>query len=353
GTGDISVHEKQIDGSLKEIHKPSGGSFGGTQVDDNFLQWLTKLFGKFTMETFKEEGMDAYFNLLRDFESKKRLMRPDVSRKITFNVGLYRLLEFYKRNEDMPIEEKIAALGLEHKLKLYPDKLSVDASIIRKWFESPVRMIISHVKDILAESNMKNVKTILLVGGFGESDIVYEAMKTNFENTHTIIRPHEASLAVLKGAVRFGHIPDIIRYRIMTATYGINVMNNFDKGKHPVSKKIIRNNREMVDNIFDIFVRKDDNIELGKEILEDDFTSTNLQKTYIAIYKSTKRDPEYVTDEGCTKLGALTIEHPEGKTFEDKKFDITFVFGDTELFVKVKIKKTGQEFDKYINCLEQ
>jgi hypothetical protein len=177
-------------------------------------------------------------------------------------------------------------------------------------------------------------------------------MKRNFENTHTIIRPHEASLAVLKGAVRFGHIPDIIKYRIMTATYGISVMNDFDKGKHPVSKKIMLNNKEKVDNIFHIFVRKDETIKLGKEI-RDDFTPNDLQKTSVSIYKSTKRDPEYVTDDGCTKLGALTIEHPEGKTFEDKKFDTTFVFGDTELFVKVKIKKTGQEFDKYINCLEQ
>ncbi|XP_060595951.1 heat shock 70 kDa protein 12B-like [Ruditapes philippinarum] len=256
GTGDISVHEKQIDGSLKEIHKPSGGSFGGTQVDDNFLQWLTKLFGKSTMEKFKEEEMEAYFNLLRNFELKKRQMRPDVSGKITFNAGLYSLLEFYKRNSDMSIEEKIATLGLKHKLKLYPDKLRVDASIIREWFESPIRKMMSHVKDILAEQKMKNVKTILLVGGFGESDIVYEAMKTNFENTHTVIRPHEASLAVLKGAVRFGHIPDIIKYRIMTATYGISVMNCFDKGKHPVSKKIMLNNKAKVDNIFHILFAK-------------------------------------------------------------------------------------------------
>ncbi|XP_060595949.1 heat shock 70 kDa protein 12B-like [Ruditapes philippinarum] len=296
--------------------------------------------------------METYFILLRQFESNKRLMRSDVSGKITFNVGLYRLLESYKRNEDMLIEEKAASLGLAHKVKLYPDKLRVDASIIKEWFDLPVKKIISHVKDILAEPNMKNVKTIMLVGGFGESDIVYEAMRATFENTHTIIRPHEASLAVLKGAVRFGHIPDIIRNRIMTATYGIHMTKYFDKDKHPSSKLIILNNKEMVDDIFCIFVRKDDSIELGKQIRKT-FTPNDLQKSSVSIYKSTKLDPEYVTDEGCTKLGALTIEHPEGKTFEDKKFDTTFVFGDTELFVKVKIKKTGQEFDKYINCLEQ
>jgi hypothetical protein len=38
GTADISVHEKLIDCSLKELHKASGGPWGGTVVDDNFLE---------------------------------------------------------------------------------------------------------------------------------------------------------------------------------------------------------------------------------------------------------------------------------------------------------------------------
>ncbi|XP_060583162.1 heat shock 70 kDa protein 12B-like [Ruditapes philippinarum] len=222
---DISVHEKQIDGSVKEIHKPSGGSFGGTQIDDNFLQWLTKLFGKSTMENFKSENMLNYKNLLRDIEIKKKLMRPD-NKSIAFYFG-NRLLQLYKENEDIPIEEKAAALGLKHKLKLYSDKLTVDASVIKEWFDSPIREMISHVKDILAESNMKNVKIILLVGEFSESDIVYETMRENFQKPFTIIRPPEASLAILKGAVSIGHPPATIGCRIITYKRGL--MNDFDK----------------------------------------------------------------------------------------------------------------------------
>ena len=48
GTVDITVHEVVAGGHLKELHKASGGAWGGTQVDDAFYQFLVRLFGKFT-----------------------------------------------------------------------------------------------------------------------------------------------------------------------------------------------------------------------------------------------------------------------------------------------------------------
>jgi len=52
---DVTVHEKNSDGTLKELHSPSGGPWGGTYVDENFIKWLTELFGEVTMKQFKED----------------------------------------------------------------------------------------------------------------------------------------------------------------------------------------------------------------------------------------------------------------------------------------------------------
>jgi len=41
---DVSVHEKNIDGTLKELHRASGGPWGGTLVDDNFIARLSTMF---------------------------------------------------------------------------------------------------------------------------------------------------------------------------------------------------------------------------------------------------------------------------------------------------------------------
>ncbi|KAL3879860.1 hypothetical protein ACJMK2_032139 [Sinanodonta woodiana] len=39
GTIDITVHEVLSDGKLKELHKASGGAWGGTQVDEAYRQF--------------------------------------------------------------------------------------------------------------------------------------------------------------------------------------------------------------------------------------------------------------------------------------------------------------------------
>ncbi|XP_064601147.1 heat shock 70 kDa protein 12B-like [Liolophura sinensis] len=44
GTVDTTVHEVMLSGDLKELHKASGGGWGGTQVDDQFTELLLKNF---------------------------------------------------------------------------------------------------------------------------------------------------------------------------------------------------------------------------------------------------------------------------------------------------------------------
>ena len=61
------MHEKKSDGTLKELHKASGGPWGGNVVDNNYIQFYEKLFGQDTMNRFKKEEMIDYFDLLRDF----------------------------------------------------------------------------------------------------------------------------------------------------------------------------------------------------------------------------------------------------------------------------------------------
>lgn len=43
GTADITIHEKTSSGKLLEIHRASGGAWGGCRVDKAFLGMLAKL----------------------------------------------------------------------------------------------------------------------------------------------------------------------------------------------------------------------------------------------------------------------------------------------------------------------
>jgi len=200
GTVDISVHEKNLDGSLKELRAASGGPWGGIYVDKNYLDWMNEMFGKSVMERLKRESMVDYIDMLREFESKKRSIVPDSDDMITLRVSAS-LTEFHKESGEENIVSKIARLNLKD-VKFLRDKLRVPVDLVRKWFQQPIDMTIDHMNGILAQPELKDVNTILLVGGFAECKLVQAAVKKAFDR-RTVIIPDEAGLAVLKGAVKF------------------------------------------------------------------------------------------------------------------------------------------------------
>ncbi|KAL5012090.1 hypothetical protein ScPMuIL_010641 [Solemya velum] len=88
GTVDITVHEVNKDGTLKEIYQANGGPWGGTMVDDEFKKFFSRIVGGSVWHTFQNEFMDDYLELVREFEVKKREISPDSENKMMFRVPL-------------------------------------------------------------------------------------------------------------------------------------------------------------------------------------------------------------------------------------------------------------------------
>ena len=97
---------------------------------------------------------------------------------------------------------------------------------------------------------------MLLVCGFSESKIVHSAIKRTFPDM-TLIIPNETGLAVLKGAVIFGHNPSVIMFRVSRYTYGVDVISEFKPGLHPPEYKIYDTyvNKYKCKHIFEAFVQ--------------------------------------------------------------------------------------------------
>jgi molecular chaperone DnaK (HSP70) len=91
------------------------------------------------------------------------------------------------------------------------DKLRFDAAIMKQFFKRTTDFIIDHVKDILVKSKRQGgvIGTILMVGGFSDSPLLYERVKSEFPKLN-VICPSDAVAAVLKGAVMYGHNPELI-----------------------------------------------------------------------------------------------------------------------------------------------
>ncbi|CAC5405263.1 unnamed protein product [Mytilus coruscus] len=86
GTVDITLHEKNPNGTLKEVVKASGNDCGGTSVDDEFIHMFVCIFGEPIMNSLKLEFPDSYLYLLRKIENVKRVYQISQTRNVNITI---------------------------------------------------------------------------------------------------------------------------------------------------------------------------------------------------------------------------------------------------------------------------
>ncbi|CAG2237769.1 unnamed protein product [Mytilus edulis] len=173
-----------------------------------------------------------------------------------------------------------------------------------------------------------NLKTFLLVGGFSESPLIQEIIRQNFPDMH-IISPEDPILAVLKGAVLFGHKPDFITSRFTRHTYGRRIRPLFDESKHDPKKRVTGEDG--------------DRLPLDEVVTLVYHTVDSRQKSVsVAIYCTNKDKTDYVDDEGCVKLVefSVPIPNPSGQR---RYVDVQFKFGMAKLKFQLPRDKQGKK----------
>ncbi|XP_045204275.2 heat shock 70 kDa protein 12A-like [Mercenaria mercenaria] len=353
GTVDITVHEVMSNGDLRELHKASGGAWGGTKVDDAFENFLTVVIGKKAVENFKQHHMEDYIDIFRDFEIKKRETAPSKDSKITIRVPVS-LVEMAKKTNGKPMKQSISKSMFKEKLSLIGDKIRMEANVMKGFFYLPLKSILDHVGKLLSEPQIYGCSAIVMVGGFSESTILQEHIQNMFSDLKIVI-PEEAGLAVLKGAVIFGHNPKMIAERVCKYTYGTDITHVAS----PMCKHHRKNTRpdeygEMrCYGIFEKHAKIGQSIRIGEQQKEclswpmyDDQTSVTYD-----IYASSSVDPVFVTDVGCSRIGTLTIPISDTSLGRERRFGVSFLFGGTEIEVKVVDKTTGEVTIKTVDFL--
>lgn len=67
----MTVHAIQDDGSIKEIHKVTGGPHGGIKVNKQFESLLDELFGAEKLRNYCQKYPSDWLSLMNEFEAKK------------------------------------------------------------------------------------------------------------------------------------------------------------------------------------------------------------------------------------------------------------------------------------------
>ncbi|XP_061169392.1 heat shock 70 kDa protein 12A-like [Saccostrea echinata] len=346
GTADFSVHEVDEDGSLTELYRASGGPYGGIYVDEKYMKIYDIIFGKGTLEKLRIDDMEEYLTILREFENKKRSITPDF--QTSFVTKLSAVL-----NEKRSKEDRLKAIQssyLRDQVTFVKDKLKIFPTLMKSFFEDTLGQIIQHVRKIL--ETIENIQHILIVGGYGECSLLQEIFQKEFLHRNIII-PNECSLAVIKGAVLFGHNPLAVSSRILRYSYGVAVDPKFNDSEHPLSNKYI--DEEGVARCYDVFsqlISKNTKLpSTGLELTKKGHPTTKDKKHYIVRLYCTEKDNPKIIDENFLPLGRLRIsvpEHVKGRWSAEH----VFTFGMTEIKISARVMETGEAVDGTFDLLE-
>lgn len=155
GTADITANESHGEGLLEEILPPSGGPWGGTKVDDEYVNFLGQLFGKDVIKKFKESDLEDYTDLVYGFEVKKgsvsaRQNNPTSSNSndkdivLTMPLGLMDTIK-----EKGTIKSVIEKSPYKSSVTVSWQKLYIKPDIFRKLFEPIIEQLVSHLDELL------------------------------------------------------------------------------------------------------------------------------------------------------------------------------------------------------------
>lgn len=317
-------------------------------MDRAFQILLSGIIGNGAFHTFETKHKIDMIEVFRDFEIKKRTIKPNPKdgEKINFKIPMKMNECCKEENNDQDVAAIIKSRDrYKGVLSVTGDKLRADAKFTLDLFKDPAKSIVEHLRKLLKDPSAVGVKSILMVGGFSESPVLQSIIHDNFPSLRVIVPP-EAGLAVLKGAVIFGHEPRTIKTRICKYTYGVECVCDFDPEKHDLRKQIIEHGIETCDDIFSIHVCVGDSVNIGEPQKSQKYDVVTPTQTEVAIpvFVSTERDPMYTTDPGCTKIGVMTIDIPDTSKGMDRGAHLQLTFSHTELEIEATDINSGEQF---------
>ncbi|XP_052083880.1 heat shock 70 kDa protein 12A-like [Mytilus californianus] len=346
GTVDITVHEKNANGTLKEVVKASGNGCGGTFIDDEFIQLFVRIFGRPIMNSLKSEFPDSYLYLLRSIENVKRVYETSQTRKVNITIPRSTLDDLCQSYLGENITTVINSSSLSSNIEIIRDKIRIEPVFVESLFKATCDNVVSLLQSVLQQSAVPNVTKILLVGGFADCKVIQNTMKSAFLNENIILQ-EDTSTIVLKGAVLFGYTSDYISSRMARYTYGIEIDCHFDDKVHAMEKIKVESGKRYCKNVFSPFMKINTPISVGHTIEKTYETREQFQRTCLYQVFYTKHENVMYTDTGeCSLLGEFTI-HFINPTKHTREMKVIFNFGDTEFsltVIDVESKSEKKEF---------
>lgn len=213
GTVDIITYDVlQINPlSIVECTTGTGDYCGSTFVDREFEKLLVRRMGSHYTAMLPLHR----HQVIKNFEAIKVAFRDEPEQKV-----------FYVY---------LPTIGDMEEIGVYSGNLHISRDEMRSLFDP----VIDRIIDLIGAQvkSVHPINLILLVGGFGESEYLYQRVLAWANSARIrVLQPREASTAIVRGAVMKGlEMAGISKTRIVRRArrwYGVTINESFIEGKH-------------------------------------------------------------------------------------------------------------------------
>ncbi|XP_053373622.1 heat shock 70 kDa protein 12B-like [Mercenaria mercenaria] len=151
----------------------------------------------------------------------------------------------------------------------------------------------------------------------------------------------------------YGHNPDSISSRKLPCTYGISVTVPFDESRHPNSKRVLRDGMYKCEDVFKVFIKAGTTVVPHKTSIKYSFCAPFIGTSMatVEVYRTQSENPIYVSDDGCYRVGEISIVFLGRPRKDQQRLDVVMMFGDTELHVTAKEHGTNNKASAKFNFL--
>ena len=362
GTVDIAAHKltRTSDGkvSIEEIHQAHGGPHGGFIVNDEFEKMLQKLF-QFTkedMDKLKRKFARTWIKLIyKEFEESKCRTDSKTLTPITMVLSS-RTLAFVCEKTGKNITQLIEEYT-HHNIEWDDEDegLVLPYSTVYSLFLPVITKIILAIKQVLRKPECLCVEKIVLVGGFAESNVLFEAVEKEFSPKIIVKKSTAPSLSVLKGAIIYGQNQNMIKSRRMCQSIGIETWDDFDPRIHDENRKIVSDNgKPLCKNVFTKFVEINESVNVEKKIEYFFPLTSEYQNSYVIRIIGSRHNKTFYTDEeGCYEIGVITVmDLPKYESVKSREVLVALNVSGTEVTVSAYCDGKTQELPVTLDCVK-
>lgn len=209
----------------------------------------------------------TFLIFLKKIEINKRLISTVKEKTVKIDIPatlVEKIAEMYQLSGLESLKKAIKDANLQNMIEAKKgNKLFIKNGYFLDFFQTVCGKTVHLVKSIIQnDQQCNNIKCIILVGGFSESEVVQKNFKENFPD-HEIKIPFEGGLAVLKGGTIYGFDSSIIQTRICPYTYGIKLERKFNPNIDNPSKTFIKGDQLYTEDCFDKFFEVDEPLTVG------------------------------------------------------------------------------------------